>query len=52
MKTNTKNLRAFKSKLSLSKQTVRRLQPCHLENVAGGGPTAACTGTCTATCTC
>jgi hypothetical protein len=52
MKTNTKNLRASKAKLSLAKETVRRLQSCHLEQVAGGGPTAACTGTCTVTCTC
>jgi hypothetical protein len=52
MKPDIKNVRNLKSKLILAKETLRGLQPCHLQNVAGGGPTAQCTGTCTVTCTC
>lgn len=52
MKANTKNVRTSKAKLILAKETLRGLQAHVLQNVAGAGPTAACTGTCTVTCTC
>lgn len=40
-------------KLTVHRETLRRLNPETLDQVAGGGPTTGCTGTavCTATCT-